>query len=345
MLKHSTAIAAAAIFMPAATFAATFSTDLTFNGTDGFLPGPSFDESFDVDVGIAVVDFGARLSTGTVDADASLSLDAVFDSVLTLAESTAASVGLSVSDLSYGFDTFLGATAEAGVDFDNISLPFLPDIDVPRLAFASVGYGLETEGAGTGFSTTSDTGNEPIDGFGVPPTPLLGVQAELTLDGSQTSDFSIDDLVGVVQATHTSGAIVTDTFSILSDSASTLDLSIAGDWVLELVGVALENTFDTSIGLAASGRVGAGVGVNCGDFSTDGDNGFGCVFDTGAVISTPQLTLIDPGAFGIDFGTQDIVLGNVSVAAAVPLPAGMTLMLAGLGAFGYVRRRKNKATA
>ena len=266
----------------------------------------------------------------------------MFDDVLTFAEASAASVGLTASNIRYGFETVLGASATAGFDLDEILF-----IDVPRLAFANVGYEIETEANGTGFTSASDSAAQPITGFGVPTTPLLSLQAEVTLDGSQQSTLRIDDLVGVVRAEYESGAFVTDTFSIRNDATSSLDLALSGDWELELVGVAFANSFDTSLGLAASVRAGVAIG-DCGDdFTTSDDNPFiGCVFETGTSATSPQLTLINPAPFGLDFGTQTVALGNITVGVApVPLPAGMSLMLAGLGVFGLARRRKMKAAA
>lgn len=330
-----------AALCPLAGLAATVNANLSYSDTAGlFGSSLGFDESTSFGVGIGRVDFGARASSGDVNAQSSFSLSATFERDLSLQDAATASVGLSFSNLQSSFDTFMGATAGAGVDFNNIPVPLAPDINPPRISLGEVGYSIQTDASLNGFGSVSDRTNEPITGFGIPTYPGVSLQAELTLDGSQTSTLSIDDLFGVVQATHEGGSVFTDAFSLRNDATSILDLSLSGDWALELVGVGIANSFDSSLGLAASARIGYAVGFNCGDFSTNSDNGFGCVIDNGSVASSPQLTLIDPTPFGLDFGLKNVDLGLVSVAPApVPLPAGMALMLGGLGAFGLARRK------
>lgn len=346
MQKFTSTILATALLIPIQSQAASITADLSFSASDDlFINGGGFNESANLDVGIAVVDFGARASTGDVNADVDARITASYKSKFKLNDAGAAAVNISASNVRSAFDTFVGATAGVGVDFDpiNINMPFpVPDIDINpgRIALAEVGYGIETSGARNGFGAVSDTGNEPITGFGIPTVPLISTQAEITLDGSQQSTLDVDDIFGIVQATHESGKVVTDAFSIINDSVGLMNLDLTGTWDLELVGIGIANTFDSALGLAASARIGFAAGVNCGDFTTDADNGFGCIFDTGSRATSPQLTLIDPSPFGLDFGLKNVNLGAVDV---VPLPAGLGLMLSGLGVMGFAARRKRKA--
>lgn len=340
MRIFNSTILATALVIPIQGQAASISADLSFSASDDlFVNGGGFDESANINLGFATVDFGARASTGNVNADVEAKITANYKERLQKSESGAAEVDLSASNVRSAFDTFVGATAGVGVNFGRIDFGPI-NVNPPRISIGEVGYGIETEGSRNGFGAVSDTGNEPITGFGVPTIPGVSVQAEVTLDGSQQSELSVDDIFGIVRATHSSGAIFTDAFSILSDARSVLDLSMNGVWDLELVGIGIANTWDSALGLAASGRLGFAVGFNCGNFDEDGDNGFGCVYDTGAKITSPQLSLINPDPFALDFGFKTVNLGQVEV---VPLPAGLGLLLSGLGVFGYASRRRQRA--
>ena len=49
--------------------------------------------------------------------------------------------------------------------------------------------------------------------------------------------------------------------------------------------------------------------------------------------------------FGANSNDNEFYIASATAVSAVPLPAGMLLMLTGFGAFGAVRRRKNAASA
>lgn len=340
-------LAASTFLLPGAVGAATvtIATDLSYAKDNSGLYGSGatgFNQSTSFSVGIATVGFGAKASSGDVDARADLKLTASYEDTLSFDQAAASSVALSLSNLAYRFSTFVGATATASVNFGS----FL-GINPPPFNIIDEGYDLTTSASRTaGLGTSvSDTGNTPIAGVGVPTTPGISLQAEVTLDASQQSTFFIDNLVGMVQATHSGGTVRTDAFALTTDGLGLMDLSIAGDWALSLVGVGLLNRFDTALGLAASARIGAAVGFGCGDFSDDDDNGFLCAGDTGAVATSPQLSLIDPAAFGIDWGTKTVSLGTVTVLAPVvppapvPLPATGLLLVGGVAVLAGLRRR------
>ena len=347
MSKTTTALLASCILVSATTAnAATVVRQFDFSRNNVSLAGASsfsFNRSTTLDAGIAVLDFGARASAGTVDASARVRLGAGFTPVVDLGSASSYQVSLSQQSLSFGFETSLGATAFAGINFDS----FL-GINPPRLSLGEVGFSVGTDATGSSFGTTvSDDAKEPISGFGLPTFPGISLQAEITLDASQESTFRVNDLTGFVRATHESGTIVTDPFSLRSDRLGLLDLGLPGLWELDLVNVAMPNWFNTSVGLAASARVGAAVGFDCGDFSDDDDNGFLCAGDVGSVASSPQLTLRNPPGFEINWGAKTASLGSVTVTAPapppppvpnpIPLPAAAWLLLGGLGALGALK--------
>jgi hypothetical protein len=332
----------AVLLAPHVADAATVNAMLTYSRNNTGLNGGGslgFNASTSFDAGIARVGFGARASSGDVDARASVGVRASYADVVDFDASGAVPVTVSATSLSFSFETLMGANATASVDFKS----FL-GINPGPFNIIDEGYTLETSGSGSAFRTAvTDDAKEPITGAGVPPTPGIGLQAQITLDASKESSLEINNLLGVVRATHESGAIVTDAFSIFGDPTGLLNLGLAGSWDLDLIGVALTNTFDTSMGLAASARLGAAVGFNCGDFADDDDNGFGCVGDTGSVASSPQLTLSDPAAFQIAWGTKSLDIGGLTVLAAptpIPLPAAAPMLAAGFAALGFAARRR-----
>ena len=329
--------------LPGAVSAATQTAALSFAKNNTGLGGGAsfgFNQSTTFDAGIAVVDFGASANSGDVDASANVNLSATYDDTIDLADAGNTVIDLQLTGSSFSFATFVGATAGAGVNFGSFI-----GINPPRLAVIDKGYDLTTSGTGNGLgNTVSDTGNTDIIGAGVN-TPGLIVQSEVTLDASKESSFRLDELEGIVRATHMSGVTRTGAFDIVSTMDSVnLDLSLAGSWNLDLVGVALRNTFDTALGLAASLRLGVGAGSGCGDLSKDSDNGFFCLFDEGVTETTPQLDLADPAAFEIDFGTKSASIGGLTVVApppppAIPVPASLPLLAAGIGGLALWRRR------
>jgi hypothetical protein len=170
--------------------------------------------------------------------------------------------------------------------------------------------------------------------------------------------MSVNDFQGTILATHESGVMRTSSFSLRNDPLKMLDLSLAGEWKLDLLNLDLLNSFDSATGLAAGYELGLAFGElfgGCGDYSTDDDNaGFldlpaVCGADTGVSDVTSQLNLLDPKPFMLDWGKRDASLGRVTVNApqieAVPLPAGLPLLGAGLLAFAGLRRAQKRANA
>lgn len=66
---------------------------------------------------------------------------------------------------------------------------------------------------------------------------------------------------------------------------------------------------------------------------------FGFVLDMGQTATSITFMSTDVADVGDGFGIDDVVLANVDPIAVVPLPAGLPLFLAGLGALGLLGRR------
>ena len=69
---------------------------------------------------------------------------------------------------------------------------------------------------------------------------------------------------------------------------------------------------------------------------------FGFVLEQGQTATSITFQLTDIPEQEDGFGFDDVLLAHVSPIAVVPLPAGLPLMLAGLGALGLVRRRARR---
>lgn len=347
------ALLATAAIVPAATFAATVNTALIYErnnvGLDGGNP-VGFDKFTNVDVGIARLRFGAKASGGDVDADGAINFSTTFDDNVALAAASSVSVSMSLNSLNFGYDAFTGADAGAFVDFN----PFA-GVNLREFRVIGDAYVLETDDRRNGFgSTGTERSTQRLTGVGPNASLGLGIRAEVTLDASQTTSFSVDNLEGTLMATHTSGAIRSEDFALLGDATSILDLGLEGEWTLQLFDVALRNSFDSATGISAGYEIGVAAGEilgGCGDYSTDSDNaGFfdlpaACLADAGVSGDTSQLSLLNPSPFEILWGTKSVSLGSINVLGdptpvPVPLPAGLPLLLAALGVLGLTNQRK-----
>lgn len=352
MKRYVTAILLATVaVVPGAMYAATVNSVLSYEKNNVGLDGGSavgFDKFTSADLGIAKLRFGAKASGGEVDAEASIGFSTTFANSVVLDDAGSVSVDLNLNSLSFGYEAFTGAEAGAFVDFDSFS-----GINLPEFAIVGDGFTLNTSASKNSFGNTGikrDT--EKIAGVGPSVSLGLGIRAEVTLDASQSTSFSVSDLQGNLLATHSSGATQMQSFSLLTDPTKMLDLSLEGDWSLQLQDVFLVNSFDSSTGLSAGYELGLAFGEvfgGCGDYSIDSDNENSfvppraCVADTGVSGDTSELSLINPSPFSIAWGSKTVNLGSISVFAApavVPLPAGMPLLIAALGILRLVKRRK-----
>ena len=259
---------------------------------------------------------------------------------------------MGLNSLRFGYNAFTGADAGAFVNFD----PFL-GFNPPEFRVVGDDYRLDTSGSRSSFgSTGTDRATRELVGVGPDVSLGLAVRAEVTLDASQTTSLEVSDLTGVLVAVHSSGVFRLADFGLVGDTFNLLDLSLVGDWSLDLVDVRLRNSFDSSTGISAGYELGLAFGEafgGCGDYSIDSDNENSlvppraCVGDTGVSGDTAQLNLLNPAPFELDWGSRFASLGTISVLAdpvdppsAVPLPAGAYLLIGGLGLLGGLRRKK-----
>lgn len=328
---------AASIVVPSLSYAATVSSVLNYSRDNVGLDGGnslSFNKFTSVDLGIATLRFGAAASGGDVDASANIGFSTSFSDSVDLADADQVALSMSLNNLNFDYSTYMGAEAGAFVNFKS----FL-GINLPEFTVIGDDYSLSTSDSRSGFgSTGTERATRKITGVGPDASLGLAVRAEVTLDASQETSFSVSALQGTIVATHEGGTIVTNAFSMVNGADSLLDLSREGNWTLELIDVALRNSFDSATGLSAGYELGLALeapffGGSCGDFSRDDDNEFGCGGDTGVSGDTSQLSLINPSPFEIAWGTKSVSLGTISVVAPiapVPLPAGAPLLLGGV---------------
>lgn len=335
---------------PFAAHASTVTTTFNYSANNVGLDdgtATTFNRFTTVDVGIANLRFGAAGSTGDVDATGRVTLNSTFERNVSFADSRSVAVKMVAESLRYEFDTFMGAEAGAFVNFKAFNTPF-GDVNPPEIAvIGGDDYSIRTDGAGTRFNTTTrERGTAEIAGVG--PDGGFGafLTARVSLNASQSNAMRVNGVDANLVAVHESGARVSSFLSFSDDIMKDLDLSLAGEWTLGLENTRLRNSFNSSSGISAGYNLGIGVGLICGDLSDDDDNTL-CL-DSGTSGDTDQLTLINPPAFEIDWGSFDRMLGTITVAAApvvvapVPLPAGLPLMALGLGALGLARARSKR---
>lgn len=311
----------------------------------------SFNRFTTVDVGIADLRFGAEASGGDVDARADITFNSTFDRTVDLADANAVQMNMSLVGLSFSYEAFTGAEAGAFVDFDSFV-----GINPPEFRVIGDDYRLDTADSRSGFgSTGDDRDTTAIVGVGPDLNIGLAVRAQVTLNASQTTSLEVNDLRGLLVATHETGARVERAITMTNGIDLDLDLSLAGEWRVALENIRLRNRFDSSTGISPGYELGLAfldIGGGCGDYGTDDDNddipfnGKSCGGDTGVSGTSGQLTLIDPDPFEIAWGRRSANLGSVQVMAppppvppAVPLPAGAFFLIGGLMGFAGLRLR------
>lgn len=372
-------ITTTAIALAPSAFATTVTANFSVDNQSIFGSGSASDFSGSAGIGnnSSTFQFSASTSasSGTVDSDATIGLNLNFESQVAASDAGNVGVGLSFGSLVASFDTALGAAATVGGTIRTpsgnvtIPVPFFPDTVIPvsstSVPFSLIDedYLLDAERTDTSLSfgqVLTATDAVALTGAETPRIPIATPTASATLNVTQSSDLTLTEVTGTLKATNAvTGAMVTEAFSFAGGALDFgLDLSEAGFWDLELIDLALGSSFGSNFGLSTTLTAGVAVEVTdplgifevgCGDPSTDAGNGILCFFDEGIsqTFPNPPLNLLPIDAFTLNFNQIDsLSAGRIEVLAApsaVPLPAGVFLMLGGLGAFGAVgARRKAK---
>jgi hypothetical protein len=76
-----------------------------------------------------------------------------------------------------------------------------------------------------------------------------------------------------------------------------------------------------------------------------GLNGGTLMFDNNGVLTSGAELLAGASIFNFSYTTDEFYIATATAVSAVPLPAGMVLLLTGFGALGVARRRKTAAAA
>ena len=303
--------------------AATVTSNLNFSKSAGLFGGSSsgagFSSKGSSNIGIGTLYYDVGANTGTVNAYNRSKVTASYQEMMSFEDAANASIKLSVSGQNTpllpnsGFSTSFGAGAEVGVR--NL-------FGVLDWAFIDEGARLNASKTSSSVTATTLSGSDRDTLTGVGPDIAL---ASLTAnaDVKQSSSLIFGNLFGKVQATHSSGEVRTAAFDFATSTLLGLNLQKAGLWDLDLIGVDIANTFSSRFSMVVNGE--ACLLGNCGS------------------LDVAEVTFANIKPFSINFASKNVDIGGITVKAApipvtpVPLPGGLPLMAAGMGAFWVVR--------
>ncbi|MEM9837687.1 MAG: hypothetical protein AAF830_00885 [Pseudomonadota bacterium] len=303
--------------------------------------GSSFSDSFRIGIDEANIYASAQASTGTVSSIVATNFTAQYLSDFILSSADTVEVTL-LGSAGAAFDTSFGAGFEAGVSTSLLGIGDIPLIDR--------GYALNARANNASLSRNgTGTDSQAFARVGIPEFPGITISGGVSGNATQSSTLDLRSLMGTLEARNTTtGTLRTQNFSFSSVGAEDFffDLSEVGTWELTLADVRVDNRFTSVFGVSVSGDAGFALGLNCGDPSTDRDNGGLCIFDAGVEVSSEPLDLANiPGFELLYTGLANRSLGSILVNAdpsPVPVPGALPLMLSILGG-GALFRMKQKA--
>lgn len=348
--------AAAALCAAAATpaAAATAQQSLLFSSGTQSLWGPGGAGGFGAS-GYAIgsralgVSYSLGATSGTVSSRVSGHLSADFANTVAWDQRQAVQVGFDFfgNPLASRFSTDLGAHATVAAHL-NLNLAGVPIGWNPSLL--DVDYRLDIDRSFTAALPQSLTGSDAFTpatvGIGLPTFGIgLAGGAGVDLDVRQNAQFKLDGLSGLVQARHRdSGTTVLRSLSLQSAAEQRLsfELGSAGIWDFSYLDLSLANRFTTQFAMDMLAYIEYGVGIYCGDLGTDTDN-FACADDRLRANLT-SVNLFRSPELRLAFGPLDTATAfSVEVLAApVPEPSALLLMLAGSGALLMRRQRMQR---
>ena len=191
--------------------------------------------------------------------------------------------------------------------------------------------------------SASDAFSPASVGIGIPSFGIgLSGGAGVDLDVRQTARLDITGVSGFITATHRdSGDRVTQALSLVNASERFLsfDLARAGAWDFSYASLSVLNSFSTQFSLDIRPFIEYGVGLFCGDLG-DPDDNFGCAAEDRLITTLAGIDLFSSPELNLAYGAVNTGTAfSINVLAApIPEPGTMALMLAGAGVL--LTRRK-----
>ena len=288
---------------------------------------------------LATMKTSVTINSGTLNSEARLSFNAEVANIDSVANAKSARVEIAAPDLKFTYSTEVGAKARVDVDVWKIGvdIPIIGSVgwEPPNVTLFDEGFLVEvSDAAGAGFDRPATT--QPSDTIsrvslnpGIPSsiTDFLGANADIFAELKAVADQSlaITGAMGQVVATHRdTGTTRTQLIDLENAASLEFDLGLAGLWDLSLADVILDASFYSSYKIQPKAGFEIMIqGLVDYDYSTSFDFR---IFDA---------------TFDYQFNAASASLGSVEVGSevsAVPLPASVLMLLAGIGALGLGAR-------